>query len=155
MINFKNISRTEIMIPLLLMLNFMTFSCSNGKNDAATKNEIRQTEKDFQQLLVAEGAAAAFYKFASDSAVIKRENDTLIIGNEAIKKYYSNPFYKNAVAVWEPDYIGVSGDGTMAYTYGKYEWTFTDSTGKKTNYNGIFHTVWKKMPGGSWKFVWD
>ena len=155
MINFKNIGKAGIIISFLLVLNFMTISCSNGKNDAVIKNEIRQTEKDFQQLLVSEGAASAFYKFASDSAVIKRENDTLIIGNEAIKKYYSNPFYKNAVAIWEPDYIGVSNDGTMAYTYGKYEWTFTDSTGKKTNYNGIFHTVWKKMPGGSWKFVWD
>lgn len=154
MINFKNISKTGIIISLLLAMSF-TFSCSNVKNDAALKEEIRKAEKDFQQLLVAEGAASAFYKFASDSAVIKRENDTLIIGNEAIKKYYSNPFYKNAVAIWEPDYIGVSDDGTMAYTYGKYEWTFTDSTGKKENYNGIFHTVWKKMADGSWKFVWD
>ena len=114
-----------------------------------------KAEKDFQQLLVAEGAASAFYKFASDSAVIKRENDTLIFGNEAIKNYYSNPFYKNAVAIWEPDYIEVSDDETMAYTFGKYEWTFTDSTGTKSNYKGIFHTVWKKIPGGSWKFVWD
>jgi ketosteroid isomerase-like protein len=154
MLNFKNISNTEIAIPLLLIMSF-TFSCTNVKNDAKIKNEIRQVEKDFQQLLVAEGAASAFYKFAADSAVIKRENDTLIVGNEAIKKYYSNPFHKNAIAIWEPDYIAVSDDGTMAYTYGKYEWTFTDSTGTKANYNGIFHTVWKKMADGSWKFVWD
>lgn len=155
MISFKNISNTESIISLLLMMIFMTFSCSNDKSYAEVKNEITQTEKDFQRLLISEGAAAAFYKFASDSAVIKRENDTLIFGNEAIKKYYSNPFYKNAVAIWEPDYIETSDDGTMAYTFGKYEWTFTDSTGKKTKYKGIFHTVWKKMPDGSWKFVWD
>ena len=155
MIHFKHISKTEIIISLLLMMNFVTFSCGNGKNYVETKNEIRQTEKDFQRLLISEGAASAFYKFASDSAVIKRKDDTLIFGNEAIKKYYSNPFYKNAVAIWEPDYIGISDDGTMAYTFGKYEWTFTDSTGKKTNYKGIFHTVWKKMLDGSWKFVWD
>ena len=155
MTTFKNISKPGIIMSLLLMPIFITFSCSNVKHHTETKNEIRQAEKEFQQLLVSEGAAAAFYKFASDSAVIKRENDTLIFGNEAIKKYYSNPFYNNAVAVWEPDYIGISDDGTMAYTFGKYEWTFPDSTGKKTNYKGVFHTVWKRMSDGSWKFVWD
>jgi ketosteroid isomerase-like protein len=137
------------------MMIFISFSCSKGKGNAETKNEIRQAEKDFQQLLISEGAASAFYKFAADSAVIKRGNDTLIFGNEAIKNYYSNPFYKNAVAIWEPDYIGISDDGTMAYTFGKYAWTFVDSAGKKTNYNGVFHTVWKKMSDGSWKYVWD
>ena len=150
-----NISRTGILNSFLLMIIFMIASCNHNKNYAELKNEIRKIEKDFQQLLVSEGAASAFYKFASDSAVIKRGNDSLIFGKDAIKKYYSNPFYKNAVATWEPDFIEISDDGTMAYTYGKYEWTFADSTGKKTNYNGIFHTVWKKKPGGSWKFVWD
>ena len=154
MTNIKYMGKTEIMISLLLMI-IMTISCRRDKNNSETKNEIRQAEKDFQQLLISEGAGSAFYKFASDSAVIRRENDTLIFGKEAIKNYYSNPFYKNAVAVWEPDYIGISDDGTLAYTFGKYAWTFTDSTGKKTNYGGIFHTVWKKMPDGSWKFVWD
>ena len=155
MIIIKNIKLNESVIPLFLVMIVMTFSCSDGQNYSGTKDEIRKVERDFQQLLVSEGAASAFYKYASDSAVIKRENDTLIYGNEAIKKYYSNPFYKNAVAVWEPDYIGISDDGTMAYTFGKYEWTFTDTTGKKINYNGIFHTVWRKMPDGSWKYVWD
>jgi len=155
MINVLNIGKTTSITFFLSMLIFMTSSCSQKNNNADTKNEIRQTEKDFQQLLNSEGAALAFYTFAADSAVIKRENDTLIIGKEAIKKYYLNHFYKNATAVWEPDLIDVSDDGTMAYTFGKYEWSFTDSTGKKTNYRGIFHTVWKKMSDGSWKYVWD
>ena len=155
MLNIKNITKSKIINTFLMMMILITPSCNQTKNYAETKNKIRQTENDFQQLLVSEGAASAFYKFASDSAVIKRQNDTLIFGKEAIKKYYSNPFYKNAVATWKPDYIDISDDGTMAYTFGKYEWTFTDSTGKKTNYKGIFHTVWKKMSDGSWKFVWD
>ena len=131
MIKCKIISKIEIMISLFLMINFITYSCSDGKSYEKSKNEIRKAEKEFQQLLVSKGPATAFFQFAADSAVIKRENDTLIYGSDAIKKYYSNPFYNNAVAVWEPDYIGVSDDGTMAYTFGKYEWTFTDSTGKR------------------------
>ncbi len=144
--------RTDL---LLVFLFIMITSCNNKKNYPDTKSEIIKIEKDFQRLLNSEGAASAFYKFASDNAVIKRENDTLIFGKEEIKKYYSSPLYKNAVAIWEPDYIDISNDQTMAYTFGKYEWTFIDSSGKKKNYKGIFHTVWKIMPDGSWKFVWD
>ena len=134
---------------------FLFFSCNTRETATSAKTEIMNAEKEFQQLLVSDGVANAFYAFAADSAVIKRENDSLITGRDAIKNYYSNPFYKNAIAVWSPDYISVSDDGTMAYTYGKYEWTFTDSAGLKSNYRGVFHTVWKKMKDGTWKYVWD
>jgi len=43
----------------------------------------------------------------------------------------------------------------MGYTYGKYIWSSTDPAGKPITFNGIFHTVWKKQPDGSWKYVWD
>ena len=148
-----NKSNSIICFGLILLV--ISFSCNQRESGTIIQIEIRNVEKNFQQSLVTDGAASAFFKFAADSAVIKRENDTLIAGKEAIKNYYSNPFYKNAVAIWEPDFIDVSDDGTMAYTFGKYEWTFTDSAGNKSNYKGIFHTVWKKMKDGTWKYVWD
>lgn len=137
---------------------FLLISClsNHRKTDKELlKKEIKQMENDFQKTLMREGTAHAFYTFAADDAVIKRENDTLIMGNDAIKKYYSKPIYKNAVAKWEPDYIDISEDGTLAYTYGKYSWDFTDSVGKVTTYKGVFHTVWKRMADGNWKYVWD
>jgi len=39
--------------------------------------------------------------------------------------------------------------------YGKYSYSIIDSTGTEISSNGIFHTVWKKQPDGSWKYVWD
>ena len=155
MINPTNQPRPCISLFFGLISLIISFSCNNHQAGTNSEADIRNTEKEFQQLLVSEGVATAFYRFAADSAVIKRENDSLIIGKEAIKNYYSNPFYKNAIAVWSPDFISVSDDGTMAYTYGKYEWTFTDSAGLTSNYKGVFHTVWKKMKDGSWKYVWD
>jgi ketosteroid isomerase-like protein len=56
---------------------------------------------------------------------------------------------------WKPDFVDVSKDGEMAYTYGKFTWTFIDSLGNKNNFKGLFHTVWKKQKDGSWKYVWD
>lgn len=122
---------------------------------ADAKTEITNAEKAFNELVKSKGIAEGFYQFAANDAVIKRENDTLIKGRDNIRKYYSNPKLKNASVVWTPDFVDVSKDGTMGYTYGKYVWTIKDSTGKAADYKGVFHTVWKKQPDGSWKYVWD
>lgn len=131
------------------------YAQTNSADKEKIKEEIRKMEKVFQDDLIANGVEYAFYKYAADNAVIKREGDTLITGKAAIKNYYSNAAYKNAVATWAPDFIDVSEDGTMAYTYGKYKWTMKDAAGKSSTFTGVFHTVWKKMTDGSWKYVWD
>jgi ketosteroid isomerase-like protein len=117
--------------------------------------EIRSMEASFCADLKAKGAAWAFHAYAAPDAVIKRDNDSLIKGPEAIRNYYSSEVYKQAVAEWKPDFVDVSADGTLAYTYGKYTWTMKDKTGNKVQFSGVFHTVWKKQPDGSWKYVWD
>lgn len=140
---------------LTIVILFLSTSCKVKINNHDSKYEIAEVESAFQRSLAENGAAYAFGQFAADSAIIKRENDTLIIGKSAIIAYYSRPFYRNAIAEWVPDFIDISNDGSMAYTYGKYKWTFTDSLGNKSTYQGVFHTVWKKMKDGSWKYVWD
>ena len=101
------------------------------------------------------GIAEAFYFFADSNATIKRQNDTLLHGKEAIKLFYSTPFYQKATVKWSPDFVDASIDGDIGYTYGKYVWSSTDPAGKPITFNGVFHTVWKKQPDGSWKYVWD
>ena len=101
------------------------------------------------------GIAEAFYFYADQNAVIKRENDTLIKGNENIKRYYDAQTNKNAVVNWTADYIDVSDCGTLAYTYGKYSWNIKNEDGTVSTYKGIFHTVWKKQKDNRWKYVWD
>jgi ketosteroid isomerase-like protein len=56
---------------------------------------------------------------------------------------------------WTPDFIEVSADGTLGYTYGKYVWKIKQANGTIKELLGIFHTVWKRQPDGSWKYVWD
>ena len=119
------------------------------------EEEIRLAEKQFEQDLNEKGPAFAFKKYAAPNAVIRRENDSIILGPEAIHRYYSNAFYASAKAYWSPDFIDVSEDGSMAYTYGKYRWVSSDSSGVAQEFSGIFHTVWKRQPDGSWKYVWD
>lgn len=144
-------------IPTLLGLLMIT-SCVKKEERMTVddyKSEIFNSEKDFEKMVREKGIAAGFYQFADSNAVIKRENDTLIIGKENIRKYYANPKFKNAVVTWSPDFINVSESGDMAYTYGKYTWTVKDSTGKTNTFKGVFHTVWKRQADGNWKYVWD
>jgi len=145
------------------ILSIIFLSCSvlcscqttNVDERAKTETAVRQAEKDFETMAKEKGIAEAFWYFADSNAVIKRQNDTLIHGKEDIKNYYSADFYKTASVKWSPDFVESSHDGTIAYTYGKYHWQSKDSSGKLTEFKGIFHTVWKKQSDGSWKYVWD
>lgn len=140
---------------LILSSVLFFFSCNQKINDEAVKEEIVKAEKAFNDYASTKGIAAAFYEFAAEDAVLKRENDTLIKGKDAIKNFYSNPKYSKASVTWKPDFVNTSEDGTMAYTFGKYIWTTADSVGNKKEFKGVFHTVWKKQADGSWKYVWD
>jgi ketosteroid isomerase-like protein len=142
-------------VVIFLLISFAAISQTNTTKSAALIEAIRKTEKQFETDLNASGAAFAFEKYAAPNAVIKRQNDSLVYGPAAIRLYYSNDIYKAAHATWSPDYIDISQDGTMAYTYGKYHWKMTNQSGEVHEYSGVFHTVWKKQPDGSWKYVWD
>ena len=144
--------------PIVLVFLASLFSCNSDKkqdSEMKYKAEIMQVEKNFEKMVSEKGLAEGFYQFADPDAVIKRENDTLIIGKKNILHYYTNPKYKDASAKWTPDYVQVSENGDMAYTYGKYIWTSKDFVGKERISKGVFHTVWKKQNDGTWKYVWD
>lgn len=139
---------------MLLVLNAISQSLSHTEKEKV-KAEIIAIEKSFCDDLKLKGAAWAFHAYAANDAVIKRENDSLVIGKNAILHYYSKPMYQHAIANWKPDFTDVSDDGTMAYTYGKYTWNMKDAAGQELTFSGIFHTVWKKQADGKWKYVWD
>lgn len=139
-----------------LLLLFALNGCTTKpktKNLTYVKLEIIKVEKDFEKLVSEKGLAEGFYQFADSTAVIKRENDTLIRGRDNIRKYYSR--YTDATVTWTPEFVNVADAGDMAYTYGKYVWTSKDAKGKEHVSKGVFHTVWKKQKDGSWKYVWD
>jgi ketosteroid isomerase-like protein len=131
--------------------------CAGKKENNTTdyRKEIEKTEADFKKYLAEKGVAESFHFFADSAAIIIRGNDSMIKGPDAIKNYYGRPAYKNATVNWSPDGITVSSSGDLAFSYGRYHWVFTDSTGKKTDYKGNYHTIWKKQADGSWKYVWD
>ena len=145
------------MKPIIALISLLTFltACQQPINKEKVKREIFQTEKAFEKMSSEEGIQNAFYFFAADSAVLKRQNDTLIIGKENIKDYYSNPAFKMAKVTWTPDFIDVSESGDMAYSYGKYLWVIWNAESDTAEFEGVFQTIWKRQPDGKWKYVCD
>lgn len=141
-------------IPEILILIPLLFSCNRTNNIEAARNEILQTEKAFEKMASESGLSTAFYYFAAEDAVIRRGNDSLIIGRENIKNYYDKNANPNVKLSWTPDYIGVSDCGTLGYTYGRYLFSVSDTSGKTIQNKGVFHTVWKKQ-NKDWRYVWD
>lgn len=135
----------------------LLYSCQSHEHSdpQKAKEEIAKAEKDFEKMAAEKGIAEAFDFFADSNAVIKRGNDSIIHGKAGIKNFYTAPYFKTATVQWSPDFIDVSSTGDMGYTYGQYRWQTKDSNGKVEVASGIFHTVWKKQPDGSWKYVWD
>jgi len=140
----------------LFIITLILFtSCQPSVDKEKVKKEIFTAEKAFEKMASEKGVAEAFYYYADENAVIRRQNDTLIFGKENIKSYYVKRNNPNATVNWTPDFIDVSDCGTLGYTYGKYVWKLKKDDGTFEENRGVFHTVWKKQADNSWKYVWD
>ena len=112
------IQTIKALTVIFLIVLLLACNSNKVKNQYDLKQEIIKVEKEFETAAINKGIAEAFYEFADENAVIKRKNDTLIKGNENIRKYYKNIDLKNAILSWTPDFVGVADDGSLAYTYG-------------------------------------
>ncbi|HLO60440.1 MAG TPA: nuclear transport factor 2 family protein [Bacteroidales bacterium] len=130
-------------------------SCNQKPGVEELKTQVYNTEKAFEKMTAEKSIEEAFWYYADDSAVIKRANDTVIKGKENIRQYYKARNQGNASVSWTPDFIETSGDGTLAYTYGKYKWVVVSDSGDTSVFKGVFHTVWRRQPDGTWRYVWD
>lgn len=140
---------------LYFSIILLFISCSNEYNlKEQSKVEILETESAFAQMAKEVSIAEAFIAFADKSATIER-NNMLIKGIDSIRVHFSSPTPEGITLEWTPDFVDASASGDLGYTYGKYIYTTLDSIGNPERINGIFHTVWKKQPDGSWKYVWD
>ena len=140
---------------VFILLCFVACKTTSDNLKEKAKEEIAQTEKDFEKMTAEKGIKDAFTFYADSNVVVKGQNDSLIKGRDGISNLYGLPSFKNVSLKWSPDFIDASEDGTLGYSYGKYVWQSKDSTGKLNEFKGVFHTVWKRQNDGSWKYVWD
>ena len=75
-------------ILTLLACAVLITACQQQVDKEKVRDEIFQTEKAFEKMAAEKSVSEAFYHFADENAVIKRQNDTLIVGKENIKLFY-------------------------------------------------------------------
>ena len=118
------------------------------------KQSVHAVENAFEEMLQKEGIRKAFVYYAAEDAVLSRGNH-LIRGRSAIDSFYAKYDQQKISLQWEPESIHCSPDGRMAYTYGPYYFSKTDTVSGTVYDTGFFHTVWSKQDDGQWRFVWD
>ena len=151
MMTFRNYNLSFLTLILLLYVSCAT---QTQPDLVKLKQEVIAAEKAFNDHAASQGLKSAFVTFADDSAVMNRRNE-IIKGKEAIGAYFDGFDYESVTLTWKPDFVEVASDGSMAYTYGLFEFVSSDSTGTQQRSQGVFHTVWKRQPDGSWKYVYD
>ncbi|PKP04019.1 MAG: hypothetical protein CVU14_01005 [Bacteroidetes bacterium HGW-Bacteroidetes-9] len=154
----EHLSQTSVMKKSVAFLFLLAFNaCSDlpsAKELERIKKEVIETELAFTRMAADSRIEAAFLHYAAKDAVLKRGNK-LIAGFDSISAYLVENKQAGAELTWYPDFSDVAASGDLAYTYGKFVYSFPDSTGTIRKQEGIFHTVWKRQTDGKWKFVWD
>ncbi|MBT8312203.1 MAG: DUF4440 domain-containing protein [Flavobacteriaceae bacterium] len=146
-------------LTFYMILVISILGCKSEQTEASFekwKEEIVDTEHAFAAMAKAEGIPEAFLAYAAEDAVLMRNNN-LVKGKKEMADFFENqsPGGGELSLSWEPDFVDVARSGDLGYTYGKFVFSMTDSTGVTRENAGVFHTVWKRQADGSWKFVWD
>jgi CpeT protein len=124
-----------------------------GGDAEAAKEAMLAADREFSQLSVAEGMAAAFERFADAGATVFREGRTPISGREAIGGHFAGG--AEAILSWEPYFAEIGASGDLGYTLGRWLYETQDGEGHPETEHGYYITIWKKQSDGTWKYVFD
>ena len=103
---------------------------------------------------VLERGGAAFADWFAEDGVALGNGAAPLIGKVAIVKNASWSA-KDYQLTWVAQGAQMSPAGDMGFTWGHYEATSKDKSGKPTVTSGRYITIWKKVADGSWKVALD
>jgi len=142
-----------------IALLFLPVLALAAPNKDQLKAELAKAEADFCAKVAEAGVGEGFHAFMAEQAFdVSRLTLSRAEYGDGLKVARARgPAPKGVKLVWSPMMIDVSDDGTLGYTWGKYEFTpplAPDGTQPPTGV-GIYLTIWKRQADGSWKFVYD
>lgn len=151
--------KTGFLISLLLV----SVSRSLGGSQEALCQELATTERSFCAEAARVGIADAFLAYMAENCFLP---DRLGLSRSEYRKavevarakagasYRPGP-NPDVQLTWAPLRVEVSDDGTLGYTWGRYDFTSKGKDGKLDSSSGIYLTIWRRQADGSWKFVYD
>ena len=120
------------------------------------EEELIEADRDFAIATVDSGVDAWVAHFAPEGVMISGQGE--ISGEPYIRAAMEDLFADSTVAfTWEPRRARAAQSGELGYTVGDYRISRRDSTGTivETLDRGMYVTVWRRQPDGSWKVVAD
>ena len=113
----------------------------------ADRHEVMQADSAFAALSVTSGAKTAFLFYAAENAVSFGGGAQLTEGREAIGAGFDG-FPAGAVLEWWPVAAQIAPSGDLGCTVGEAKIS-------SLNHYSKYLTIWRRQPGGAWKFVAD
>lgn len=120
----------------------------------ALKREVAALEDRFCAMAREKGVLAAFEHFAAPDVAFIDTDPRVHRGIEAVRRRMGG-FPPEGRLTWSAAFTDVSDDGTLAYNYGRYELVVPAAAGEERRSGGWFLSIWKRQPGGDWRYVMD
>lgn len=140
----------------IILIVLLTFGCGRPNvNLKDEKEKITYAWTDWSKKAMTGKPDLIAYYFADDAIVLEPNSKPVNGKSEMTKIYAAAPTNFELDIKWEnenePNIIGFSKDGDMAYSLDKNETPVPDSTGTiHLVRNNVLH-LWKKDKEGNWK----
>ena len=147
----------------LVCLFLVSASRSSASSQEKLCEELAGTERSFCAAAARVGIADAFLAYMAEECFLpdrlglsRSEYEAAVQAARAkagtAYKPGPNP---DIQLLWKPLKVEVSDDGTLGYTWGRYDFTSKGKDGRVDSSTGIYLTIRRRQADGSWKFVYD
>jgi ketosteroid isomerase-like protein len=146
----------EKMMKYFLLLYVLIFqlACSQLPDTEAEKEKLLQTDIEFAQFSVNQGAAEAFNEYLTEDALQLPAGNNPVQGvNNIYNGMKDNQ--SNYTLDWSPRYAEVAKSGELGYTWGTYSLAYKDKNGEEQKSYGKYLNIWKKQANGNWRVAVD
>jgi ketosteroid isomerase-like protein len=111
--------------------------------------QLIDTDKAFNDMAQREGTGKAFIAYSAEDPVMIRPGNMPLLGRTAFVESFSS--VTGSALSWEPLKAEIAASQDLGYTFGRY----TLREGEEIKGHGVYVSIWKRQPDGSWKFVLD
>lgn len=124
-------------------------------DSAAARQALLDADKAFARE-TGENGLEGFLSFFAEDATIFPPNSPILRGKARIREHYAKAFGTPGFRLtWTPIDADVAENGDLGYTYGTFEMSKQDASGRLLSRSGKYCTIWKKQSDGRWKVVAD
>jgi ketosteroid isomerase-like protein len=143
--------RTCLSVAALAAVAALT-ACASGADPGRYVEALLAADNEFAARSRAQGAADAFHAFLADDAIELPRQGEAVTGRAAIVDGL-RALDDGWVLDWTPMHAEASADGTLGWTWGRYELYRADSPDAKAT--GKYLNVWRRGADGRWRVAAD